>query len=86
MDSDVYVQDTLEYVWKECDNKILLYDINHGLQVDDYQRFVKETHDFGLQGIVTHYGGEFFSANKEKNSSSVRNAKPFSNVCVKIIL
>lgn len=79
MDSDVYVQTDFSDIWKECQQKIMLYDICHGLQVDDYQIFLKEVSDFtGKESLgVTHYGGEFFAANKE-------NAKLFVAECMTI--
>lgn len=79
MDSDVYVQTEFSDIWKECGLKILLYDICHGLQTEDYQRFLKEVSEFtGKEALgVTHYGGEFFAANKD-------NAKMFVVECLDI--
>lgn len=79
LDSDVYVQGSFEDVWKECSKKIMMYDICHGLQVEDYQRFLKETNDFLDEESLglTHYGGEFFAANKE-------NAQAFVEECISI--
>lgn len=79
LDSDVYVQGCFADIWKECSRKIMMYDICHGLQVEDYKRFLKETNDFvGNDSLgLTHYGGEFFAANKE-------NAQLFINECVSI--
>lgn len=79
LDSDVYVQGSFADVWKECSKKILMYDICHGLQVEDYQRFLKETTEFtGTETLgLTHYGGEFFAANRE-------NAQAFVKECISI--
>lgn len=79
LDSDVYVQDSFADVWKECSKKILMYDICHGLQVEDYQRFLKETTEFtGTETLgLTHYGGEFFAANRE-------NAQAFVEECISV--
>lgn len=79
MDSDVYVQTDFSDIWKECGQKIMLYDICHGLQVEDYLRFLKEVSAFtGNDALgITHYGGEFFAANKE-------NAKTFVAECMDI--
>ena len=79
MDSDVYVQTEFSDIWKECEHKILLYDICHGLQTEDYQRFLKEVSEFtGKEALgITHYGGEFFAANKD-------NAKMFVVECLDI--
>ena len=79
LDSDVYVQGDFADIWKECEAKVLMYDICHGLQVDDYRRFMKEATEFsGKDALgVTHYGGEFFAANKE-------DAKAFVAACEKV--
>jgi hypothetical protein len=77
LDADVYVQHSLSYIWEECKQNILLYDINHGLQVADYRRFVSELRDFQVNEYITHYGGEFFAANHE-------NAILFSEKCLEI--
>ena len=68
LDTDVYIQDNFEFIWKEIENKILLYDINHGLGVDDYKSFCEEIKQFlGMEEntYITHYGGEFFASNYE---------------------
>lgn len=79
LDSDVYVQNSFKDIWKECDAHILLYDINHGLQVDNYQYILSEMHAFDSGGgdFPTHYGGEFFAANQD-------DAKIFANSCIDI--
>lgn len=79
LDSDVYVQGSFSDIWKECSKKIMMYDICHGLQVEDYQRFLEETTKFlGSETLgLTHYGGEFFAANRE-------NAKLFVDECLTI--
>lgn len=75
LDSDVYVQASFENIWRECDDNILLYDINHGLQVKDYRNMLAELQSF-LQTtqIVTHYGGEFFAANRQNAKYFVEEA------------
>ena len=78
MDSDVYIQSSFDNIWKECDTSILLYDINHGLQVKDYRIIVDEFSVFlGTERLITHYGGEFFAANRE-------NAEEFIAKCESI--
>lgn len=73
MDSDVYVQENLNYLWEECEQNILLYDINHGLQVEDYRVICEEFASFfGEKKYLTHYGGEFFAA-------SIENTRVFVN-------
>lgn len=78
LDSDVYIQSAYEEIWKECDYSILLYDINHGLQVKDYREFLSEISQYtSSDKPITHYGGEFFAANK-------KNALAFIEECGKI--
>lgn len=66
LDTDVYVQSNLNNLWRECRNSIMLYDINHGLQVTDYQIICDEFKEFlGKKAYLTHYGGEFLASNIE---------------------
>lgn len=46
LDTDVFVQGNLTSVWKEIEDKILLYDINHGLEVEDYRILCNEVQNF----------------------------------------
>lgn len=67
LDSDVFVQNDFSDIWNECRNSILLYDINHGFQVEHYRHFLSEVTDFlNRETNITHFGGEFFAADKEK--------------------
>lgn len=63
-DSDVYIQSSFTNVWKECRDHIMLYDINEGLDCEDFKHFMDEVYAFGYNGLITHYGGEFFAANR----------------------
>ncbi len=66
MDTDVYIQGTFDGIWQECEQNVLLYDINHGLGVKDYRIICEEFESFGVEKkFLTHYGGEFFAASKE---------------------
>ena len=67
LDSDVYVQSDFENIWKECDSHIMMYDICHSLQVENYRHFLAEIKSFrgGEDCCITHCGGEFFAAKKE---------------------
>ena len=42
LDADVYVQSSFDNIWKECNNRVLLYDVAIGLQVNDYLTFLDE--------------------------------------------
>lgn len=80
MDSDVYIQSSFENIWKECADNILLYDINHGLQVKDYRLFLNDVKKFSkISANITHYGEEFFAASKQ-------NAKLFISKCHEIYM
>lgn len=73
-DADVYVQSSLENVFEELKDNILLYDINHGLGVRDYRIIDREFRQFGVKQYITHFGGEFFGA-------SASNAQRFIEHC-----
>lgn len=75
LDADIYVQNSFNDIFEECNSHILMYDINHGLQVKNFNQFLLEVHSFlSNDKIITQYGGEFFAANRE-------NAIKFSNEC-----
>jgi len=78
LDTDVYVQHDFDPIWKECAEHIMMYDINHGLQVNDYRIIVEEfSQYFGERKCITHFGGEFFAASR-------KNAIAFSATCLEI--
>lgn len=78
LDTDVYIQGSFKAVWKECHKNILLYDINHGLNTKEYNAINQEFIDFTGKNLnPTHFGGEFFAANKE-------NASQFETICMQI--
>ncbi len=63
LDTDVYIQGSFSPIWKECEESILLYDINHGLNTPDYQQILDEIKSFThCVHFPTHFGGEFFAA------------------------
>ncbi len=75
LDSDVYISGSLDNIWQECNQHILLYDILHGLNDINYNHFLKDVCNlYDDKGIITHYGGEFFASNME-------NAKKFISEC-----
>lgn len=76
MDTDVYVQGNFDSIIKECDQNILLYDINHGLNTKDYKILCKEVKKYYRQEkYITHYGGEFFASNKENALKYLKELK-----------
>lgn len=75
MDTDVFVQGSFDAIWSECEQNILLYDINHGLNTGNYVRLCDEIEAYeGKRKLITHYGGEFFAA-------SANDARVFCKVC-----
>ncbi len=80
IDSDVVVQENFDAIWKEVDENILLYDINHGLNTPNYRTFCNEVHSFlGCESYITHFGGEFFAAGKENALVFVNEAEKIYN-------
>lgn len=78
LDTDVYIQGSFAPIWQECRENILLYDINHGLNTNDYTVFCKEAQAFlGQPLFPVHYGGEFFAASRA-------NARSFCAECDRI--
>ena len=65
LDTAVYIQGNFELIWKEVKQKILLYDINHGLEVEDYRILCHEVESFMNSKerlYITHYSEEFFTS------------------------
>ena len=77
LDADIIIQDSLEPIFKELSDNILMYDINNGLISPEYRIIIQEFRDFGVSSYITHYGGEFFSA-------SYDNAQKFIIECSSI--
>lgn len=76
-DADVYFQNSVEHCFAEAKDNILMYDINHGLNVPNYATTLDQFHAFGVDGYPTQYGGEFFCASRE-------NARLFVERCKEI--
>lgn len=74
LDADIYVQRSFTDVWRECKERILLYDTNYHLRVDYYRILLEEAHQLMGEeiGLITHYGGEFFAANREQTAAYLR--------------
>ena len=77
MDTDIYVQNSFEHIWKECQSHILLYDINHGLQIPNYIDFCEEVAEFtgNKSYFITHYGGEFYAGNYSNTQIFIKTMK-----------
>jgi len=66
MDSDVFVKRSFDTIWEECAQHIMLYDTMHGLYNQGNASLWEEVQLFcGERKLITHWGGEFFAANKE---------------------
>jgi hypothetical protein len=74
-DADVFVQRSLDKVFMELRDIVLLYDINHGLTVKDYEIIVDEFNKFGVDSYITHYGGEFVGASRDNAKKLVDQCK-----------
>lgn len=74
LDTDVYIQRSFEWIWKDAQHNIMLYDVNepsNGYMVKEMQEFLGNPHP------LTHYGGEFFAA-------STVHSKNFIYECEKV--
>lgn len=76
LDSDVYIQASLNSIWQELQENILLYDINEGLNTPSYLAMLEQTSKFYPdKKFITRYGGEFFAANKENAEIFINQAR-----------
>lgn len=78
-DADVYFQNPVEYCFTEARDNVLLYDINHGLNVPNYATTLDQFRDFGVDTYITQYGGEFFCASRENAKIFVAHCKDVYN-------
>ena len=79
LECDMFVQANLDCVFEECDQNIILHDVNHGLNNDNYRLFVNEIEQFLKNGHVfpVQYEGGFLAINREQ-------ALAFQNECKRI--
>lgn len=76
LDTDVWIQGSFDPIWKESEQKILLYDINHGLNVKAYRSICDEFSAFsGEKCFLTHFGGEFFAGSKHDSTLFINEAE-----------
>ena len=67
LDTDVYVQSSLDDLWEETIHNIMLYDVNHRLTNHDCNQFNLEVKSFlGEERALTNYGGEFIAGNLQQ--------------------
>ena len=66
LDADTYTNKSIDSLVLELNNKVLLLDINHGLNTTNYRLFCEDVAAFDKSlGFITHFGGEFFAASSE---------------------
>lgn len=77
IDSDVFVQKSFNDIWEECRHNILMYDLGEDLHSEEYGHFINEVWQTTLVGesFITHYGGEFFAASRERAIAFSRYSK-----------
>lgn len=71
LDTDTYVQSAVSDLWTDTEYFLLLYDINHRLQILNCEKFNEELQRFGWitpYRPITNYGGEFLAGNRENLS------------------
>ncbi len=80
LDSDVYIQASLNSIWQELQENILLYDINEGLNTPSYLAMLEQTRKFTPdKKFITRYGGEFVAANRENAGKFISEARKIFN-------
>lgn len=80
LDTDTYVQNSLEDMWNECTDNILLYDINQRFNSPNYQGFNKEISSFlGKEQYVISYGGEFIAGSKQLLCKFINSLEKYYN-------
>ena len=67
VDTDTLCQRSLEELWKECEQNILLYDMQHSLDIEQAVQMNKEYLQLvGVQRNLTNYGGEFIAGSRNQ--------------------
>lgn len=73
LDSDVFIQGSFEYIWKEAEQHIMLYDLNHGLKDEVFFKEVMLL--LNQNKWISHYGGEFFAASSDLARRFIKRAE-----------
>ena len=78
LECDMYVQGSLDEVFEECKQHILLHDLEHRLSNGSYSGFVSEIEQFtGEKKYLTQYEGGFLAINRQ-------HAVLFDKICHEI--
>lgn len=65
LDADTYVTASLDDVWRECSQHVLLLNIQHSLGIPQAQQMNREHAElFGRDAFLTNYGGEFVASSR----------------------
>ena len=76
----MYIQASLNSIWQELQENILLYDINEGLNIPSYLAMLEQTRKFTPdKKFITRYGGEFVAANRENAGKFISEARKIFN-------
>lgn len=66
IDTDTYIQSSLEDLWEDTKYNIMLYNLNRRINHENYKRFNEEIKALlGIDEPITKYGGEFIAGNKK---------------------
>lgn len=65
LDSDVVIQKSLDDIFEQCDNHMMMFNLNTMESEEEKNHFLMEVVGFNGNQNVNHYGGEFFAANKK---------------------
>lgn len=74
LDTDTFVVNQLEDLWIECNNGILLYDVDHKVSHPHRKEIYENMHKYTKNNrLINHYGGEFIAGNRDKMIELVQN-------------
>lgn len=76
LDTDTVSIDAFDNIWKECEHNILLFDIQHSLDIQQAITMNQEYKNLNqIHTYLTNYGGEFIAGSKEKLSYFLERSK-----------
>lgn len=77
LDTDTYCVNNLKDLWDECDNGIVLFDVDHKIshphRAEIYNNLKKL--DLNISKKIVHYGGEFIAGNKNQLAYFIEDLK-----------
>lgn len=76
LDTDTCVIGNVDSIWKICENRLMLYNVQHSLDLDAYQSRIEEYRKLYPNNLYpTVWGGEFIGASKAILKSFVEECK-----------